>query len=190
MPGAGDKMAKRWGTRLPVWAGISLLCGLSGSSAFADEFDGPSFQRGLWRFERMISNGGGGANMPSATFVSNQVVTRCVDPTNAMRETFKPVAIGNCRSAKPEKTNNRYVFALRCDFMGPARTTIEVESDAAYVEINEFVASKPRKTETIIARRIGDCNNDGTPAAVALDARPAQGFGLSSAESRPVRRQP
>jgi hypothetical protein len=180
-------MTKLRGAHLPVWAGVLLLCGLSGTSASADEFDGPSFQRGLWRFERMISNGGGGANLPSATFVSSQVVTRCVDPTNAMRETFKPAAIGNCRSAKPEKTNNRYVFALRCDFMGPARTTIEVESATAYVEINEFLVTKPSKTETIIARRIGDCG-DGAPAAVALDTPPAQGFGLSSAESRPVRR--
>ena len=126
--------------------------------------------------------------MPTATFVSNQVVTRCVDPTNAMRETFKPFAIGNCRSARPEKTNNRYVFSLRCDFMGPARTTIEVESDAAYVEVNEFIASRPLKTETIIARRIGDCGNEGVPTAVAVGAPLNQGFGLTSAESRPVRR--
>jgi hypothetical protein len=180
-------MTKLRGAQLPVWAGVSLLCGLSGTSAFADQFDGPSFQKGLWRFERSLSNGGSGANLPSATFVSNQVVTRCVDPTNAMRETFKPAVIGNCRSAKPEKTDNRYVFALRCDFMGPARTTIEVESATAYVEINEFVAGKPPKTETIVARRIGDCG-DAAPAAVALDAPPTQGFGLSSAESKPVRR--
>jgi hypothetical protein len=181
-------MAKGRGTHLPVWAGMSLLCGLSGTSAIADPFEGPSFQRGLWRFERMISNGGAGANLPSATFVSNQVVTRCVDPTNAMRETFKPGAIGNCRSTRPEKIDNRYVFALRCDFMGPARTTIEVESDTAYIEINEFVASRPVKTETVIARRVGECSSDGAPAAVALEAPAVQGFGLSSAESKPVRR--
>lgn len=175
------------GVRVAGRAAVVLAaCGLFIAPAAAQPFDGPAFQRGLWRFERLLSNGGGGANLPAATFVSSHQVTRCVDPTNAMRETFRPVVIGNCRSAKPEKTNNRYVFSLRCDFMGPARTTIEVESEAAYVEINEFIGSKPSKTETIIARRIGDCG-DPNPPVIALD--PSVGrFGLSAAESRPVRR--
>ena len=164
---------------------ISLT--LSSAPALADDFDGPYFQRGLWRFERTISNSGDSRDLRSAMFVSNRQVTRCVDPTNAMRETFKPVMIGNCRSAKPEKTHNRYVFSLRCDFMGPARTTIEVESDTAYVEINEFIGSKPPKTEIIIARRIGNCEG-ANPGTMALDPPTTGGFGLSAAESKPVRR--
>jgi hypothetical protein len=167
------------------------LAALSSSIApvAAEEFDGPTFQRGLWRFERSLSNGGGSAHLPSATFVSSQQTTRCVDPTNAMRETFRPVAVGNCRSAPPERIRNRYVFSLRCDFMGPARTTIDVESDTAYVEIHEFIASKPPRKEMIIARRIGECG-DSNPGAVALDpSTPEIGrFGLSSAQSKPVRR--
>ena len=158
-----------------------------GASAQAEEFDGPSFRKGLWRFDRMVANGGGSASLPSATFVSSNQVTRCVDPTNAMRETFKPAVIGGCRSATPEKIGNRYVFSLRCDFMGPARTTVEVHSDSAYVEVNEFITSKPVKTETIIARRIGDCG-ESRPEVIALDPPAIEHFSLSSAASTPVKR--
>jgi len=158
-----------------------------GASAQAEEFAGPSFRKGLWRFDRMVANGGGSATLPSATFVSSQQVTRCVDPTNAMRETFKAVVIGGCRSVTPEKIGNRYVFSLRCDFMGPARTTIEVQGESAYVEINEFIASKPPKTETIIARRLGDCG-ESRPEAIALDSPAIDHFSLSSAASTPVKR--
>ena len=165
---------------------LGLLSFLS-ASALADEFEGPNFRKGLWRFDRMVSNGGGSATLPSATFVSSHQVTRCVDPTLAMRETFKPAVIGRCRSAMPEKTGNRYVFSLRCDFMGPARTTIEVQGESAYVEINEFIGSKPPRTETIIARRIGDCG-EPRPDAIALDPPAIDHFSLSAAELTPVRR--
>jgi hypothetical protein len=84
-------------------------------------------------------------------------MTRCVDPTEAMKETFKPLSVGGCHSVKPEKLDNRYVFSMRCDYLGPVRTVIEVEGDAAYTEINELtVGNFPRK-DTVIARRIGDC---------------------------------
>ncbi len=82
---------------------------------------------------------------------------RCVDPTESMKETFKPLTVGACHSVKPEKVDNRYVFSMRCDYLGPVRTVIEVEGDAAYTEINELtVGNFPRK-DTVIARRVGDC---------------------------------
>ena len=71
--------------------------------------------------------------------------------------------------------------------MGPARTTVEVHSDSAYVEVNEFIASKPVKTETIIARRIGDCG-ESRPEVIALDPPTIEHFSLSSAASTPVKR--
>jgi hypothetical protein len=59
---------------------------------------------------------------------------------------------------RPERIANKYVFALRCDYMGPVRTTIDVESDAAYTEINELqVGDFPRK-DTVVARRIAECD--------------------------------
>ena len=84
-------------------------------------------------------------------------MTRCVDPSDAMRETFRPASVGNCRSAQPQLDGNRYVFPLRCDYMGPVKTVISVENDAAYTETNELSVGNLPKKETVVARRIGDC---------------------------------
>jgi hypothetical protein len=41
--------------------------------------------------------------------------------------------------------------------MGPVRTTINVESDVAYTEINELRVGEFPRTDTVIARRIAEC---------------------------------
>ena len=84
-------------------------------------------------------------------------MTRCVDPTIAMRATFASPDVGACHSAKPRKEGNRYTFPMRCDFMGPVRTEINVASDVSYTEINEVAVGTFPKTDTVIARRFGDC---------------------------------
>jgi hypothetical protein len=136
--------------------GIAIVvigCG----SAGAEEFAGPSFRSGMWEFERTLEHTGSLPTLPQATFSTKQQVARCVDPTEAMKETFRASSIGGCQSVKPRKLDNRYVFTLRCDFSGPVRTEIEVESDAAYTEINEHTVGKFLRRETVIARRVGDC---------------------------------
>ena len=107
---------------------------------------------GVWQFERtLVANGNGGV-------LSKREMSRCVDPSDSMKETFRPVSVGSCRSSRPERVANKYVFALRCDYMGPVRTTIVVESDTAYTEVNELQAGSFPRTDTVIARRISECN--------------------------------
>ena len=127
-------------------------------SANAVENGWPKFRAGMWQFERTITASGQYLDLPRAQrrLVHDQV-TRCVDPSDAMRETFKPTSVGSCRSAAPQSANNRHFFALRCDFTGPVRTVITVESDSAYVETHESVGPRPQTTETITARRLGGC---------------------------------
>jgi hypothetical protein len=127
--------------------------------ARGDYVEVPTFRTGLWQFERIVAQGAVTPIFADATFAVKQRSTRCVDPNVAMQEVFGSRTVGNCRPATPIKIANRYVFAKRCDFAGPVRTLIEVESDAAYVEINESTASNPLRTEIIIARRIGDCSD-------------------------------
>jgi hypothetical protein len=121
----------------------------------AEEFTGPSFRKGMWQFERTLEYSGPSLQPPH--ILGRQEMTRCVDPTEAMKETFKPLSVGACHSVKPEKLDNRYVFSLRCDYLGPVRTVIEVEGDAAYTEINELTVGKFPRKDTVIARRVGDC---------------------------------
>jgi len=144
----------------------------------AQEFDGPRFQPGMWAFERTIEHVGPSSRLPNATFASRQEMLRCVDPTEAMKETFKSSSVGDCHSVKPEKLGNQFVFSLRCDFTGPVRTVIKVDSESGYIETNEAAAGKFLKRETVIAHRVGDC---GAPAA---------DYELASAESRKVTLSP
>ena len=85
-------------------------------------------------------------------------MTRCVDPSVSMKETFRPASIGNCHSKPPQRLANKYVFPLRCDYMGPVSTTIDVQSDTAYTEVNVLQVGQFARTDTVIARRVAACD--------------------------------
>ncbi|QWG16191.1 hypothetical protein KMZ68_14190 [Bradyrhizobium sediminis] len=87
-------------------------------------------------------------------------MTRCVDPTQAMKVTFSQAPVGSCVSAKPEKSGNKYTFSNRCDYMGPVSTVITVHSDESYTEANELTVGKIPRSELVVARRVGDCDGD------------------------------
>ncbi len=87
-------------------------------------------------------------------------MTRCVDPTVAMKATFSSPSVGNCVSTRPEKSDNQYIFSNRCDYMGPVSTVITVQSDEAYTEVNELSVGKLPRVESVVANRVGDCQED------------------------------
>jgi len=130
------------------------------SPANAEEgFQGPSFRRGLWHFVRtldVVRN----ANKNVKYRLQEREMTRCVDPTQAMKATFSPAPIGTCVSDKPEKVGNKYVFAHLCDYMGAVSTVITVNGDQAYTEVNEIGVGEHPRTDMVVAQRIGDCQDD------------------------------
>ncbi|MGH6710168.1 MAG: DUF3617 domain-containing protein [Bradyrhizobium sp.] len=129
---------------------------LSSHALAEDGFGGPTFRKGLWKFVRtleIVSHSNSGQKL------LEREMTRCVDPTLAMKATFSSAAVGSCQSAKPEKINNRYVFSNRCDYMGPVSTVITVQSAEAYTEVNELTVGLRRK-DRVVARRIGDCQEE------------------------------
>jgi hypothetical protein len=134
---------------------------LSQSGVAAETFDGPSFRKGMWRFVRTFD-----ATLHSTMKhrLVRQEATRCVDPTEAMKLTFSAATVGSCVSAKPERKDNTYVFAKRCDNMGPVRTVITVDSEDAYTEFNELIAGTVPKTDFVAAHRISDCEAEATPS--------------------------
>ncbi|MBR0875294.1 hypothetical protein JQ633_33380 [Bradyrhizobium tropiciagri] len=122
-------------------------------------FSGPSFRKGLWRFVRtldVVRN----ANKNVKYRVVNAEMTRCVDPTHAMKATFSSVPVGTCVSDKPEKNGNQYTFGRRCDYMGAVSTVITVRSDEAYTELNEVSTGENPRTDMVVATRIGDCEDN------------------------------
>jgi hypothetical protein len=140
-----------------VWVAISFMVVGPISQATAEEFNGPNFRKGMWHFVRTLEMVVSARNRHR---LLEREMTRCVDPTQAMKVTFSSAPVGDCHSAKPEKTNNSYTFSHRCDYMGPVRTVITVESDEAYTEVNELTAGDLPRTESVVARRIGDCHDD------------------------------
>ena len=100
---------------------------------------------------------------------SSSEMTRCVDPTHAMKATFSTNSIGSCHSSRPEKVNNKYIFSNRCDYMGPVSTVITVQSDEAYTEVNELRVGKLPRTDLVIAKRIGDCREDSAALSPPSD---------------------
>jgi hypothetical protein len=134
---------------------IALIAvGPVSSQAKADDFNGPSFRKGLWHFVRKLELV---AHRKTRQTLEEREMTRCVDPTVAMRVTFSSSSVGNCVSAKPEKSDNRYTFSQRCDYMGPVSTVITVNSDESYTELNELTVGNVPRTELVVAKRIGDC---------------------------------
>jgi hypothetical protein len=122
-------------------------------------FSGPSFRKGLWRFVRtldVVRN----ANKNVKYRVVDREMTRCVDPTQAMKATFSTASVGSCVSDKPEKVGNKYTFGHRCDYMGAVSTVITVHSDEAYTEVNEVNVGENPRTDLVVAKRIGDCGDD------------------------------
>ena len=139
------------------WLAIALVAvGPLSSQAKADEFGGPSFRKGMWHFVRTLDL----VHQKSRQRLLEREMTRCVDPTVAMKATFSSPSVGNCVSARPEKSNNKYTFSNRCDYMGPVSTVITVHSDESYTEVNELSVGKFPRTELVIAKRVGDCQEE------------------------------
>jgi hypothetical protein len=135
------------------------------SQAKAEGFEGPSFRKGLWHFVRTLDLV---AHRKSKYRLLEREMTRCVDPTEAMKATFASSSVGNCVSAKPEKSDNKYTFSNRCDYMGPVSTVITVHSDESYTEVNELTVGKLPRTELVVAHRVGDCQEDAQKSAGTL----------------------
>ena len=158
--------------RLSFLPTVLLAVSLGTVCACADSVTRPKFRNGLWRFERTVEYV---RRPPNENLVLSKTdATRCVDPNVAMNGIFGSPDIGGCKSEKPQLFGNQYFFPNRCDFMGPVSTVLTAENDAAYTEVN-LLESKPLpKRDTVIAHRLGDCQQ-----------RAEQSFEVSSArESR------
>jgi hypothetical protein len=163
--GALNATSSRTGLRSICFVVGFGVAGLTSLPAHADGFEGPNFRKGMWHFVRTLELV---LHPQSRHRLLQQEVTRCVDPTEAMKLTFSPAAVGNCVSAKPVKVANTYTFANRCDYLGPVTTTITVESADAYTEIHLTSAGELPKRDSVAAWRVGDCEDDAKKGAGLL----------------------
>src|SRR6266542_2108198 len=81
---------------LSLMVALIVLGPVFSSHASAEEgFGGPTFRKGLWRFVRTLE-------IVSPSNVRQKLLeremTRCVDPTHAMKATFSSAPVGSCHS--------------------------------------------------------------------------------------------
>jgi hypothetical protein len=130
--------------------------GLVAAASACLAHDGPTFRSGLWKFERSLETDGKTTNRLQANGLPiKQEVTRCVNPTPAVKAEFTPFEA--CKPLDFRKTDGRYVAERSCGGGSPIKAEIDVKSDSAYTEINEGSIGKMSTKETIVAQRIGDC---------------------------------
>ena len=142
---------------LCVLVALIMVGPISSQASAEGGFDGPSFRKGMWHFVRTLELV---THRKTKHRLQEREMTRCVDPTVAMKATFSSPSVGSCVTATPEKSDNKYTFANRCDFMGPVSTVITVHSDESYTELNEVSIGKLPRQELVIAKRVGDCQED------------------------------
>jgi hypothetical protein len=154
-----QRVRSRSSVRRILLSVVVVAAPLFSSPAQADEaFEGPKFRRGMWHFVRTLD---AVTQSRGKLRLLEREMTRCVDPTEAMKATFSSALVGNCHSAKPERVANKYMFSNRCDYMGPVTTVITVQSDEAYTEVNELKVGSLPRTDLVVAQRVGDCQSDG-----------------------------
>jgi hypothetical protein len=143
------------------WAvlAIAAACALYASSSDASAYDGPTLRRGLWKFERTLETD----RQPTDRLETNGLpikrqMTRCVDPTKALKAEFTPLKVGGCDIKELQKTDDGYSFQRVCRGLTPIKTAIDVKSDSAYTEINKGNIGQISTTEIVVGRRIGDCH--------------------------------
>jgi hypothetical protein len=130
-------------------------------------YDGPTFRSGLWKFERTLETDGKTTNRYEDNGLPiKQEVTRCVNPTPAVKAEFttfeacKPKDVEHVEK-NFQNTDGRYVIERICGGYSPVRTEIDAKSDSAYTEINEGRIGQISTKETVVAQRIGDCVRGG-----------------------------
>ena len=157
---AGNELARKKSVVRSLSLVIALTVSaplLSSHASAEDGFGGPTFRKGLWKFVRtleIVTHSNGHQKL------LEREMTRCVDPTHAMKATFSSAPVGTCVSDKPEKVGNKYTFGHRCDYIGAVSTVITVHSDESYTEVNEVSTGDNPKTDLVTAKRIGDCGDE------------------------------
>jgi hypothetical protein len=139
---------------LAAAAAIALFAAMSACLAY----DGPTFRSGLWKFERTLEADGKPTDrLPTSGLSINREMTRCVDPTSALKAEFTPSGFGACKIKDVRKTDGGYVFQKTCGGDVAVETRIDVKNDSAYTETNQGSIGNISTKETVVAQRVGDC---------------------------------
>ena len=137
---------------------IAAVVALFAATPACLAYDGPTFRSGLWKFERTLEADGKPTDrLPTSGLSINREMTRCVDPTSALKAEFTPSGFGACKTKDVRKTDGGYVFQKTCGGDVAVETQIDVKNDSAYTETNQGRIGNISTKETVVAQRVGDC---------------------------------
>jgi hypothetical protein len=100
--------------------------------------------------------------LPTSGLSIDREMTRCVNPTSALKAEFTPSHFGVCKTKDVRKTNGGYVLQKACESGVPIETQIDVKNDGAYTETNKGSIGKISTKEIVVAQRVGDCERSGS----------------------------
>ena len=132
---------------------VIMLLGLAFAATAAEEL--PEFRKGMWEFNRTIDAGTG----------QPQVIKlqRCVSPTDDMREQNRQLVAAGCKATDVVKNGNVYSFTADCTIQGEtmqSKSVVTVDGDSGYRAEVETIQGPVMTRESLVARRVGDCENE------------------------------
>jgi hypothetical protein len=130
-------------------AAVTLALAAGAAPATADDW--PTLRPGLWEYQRTLG--------------AKQIASkRCLDPVADMKRQNAVLEKNGCAISPLRRSGSSYTFESTCDMKTPGGSirsasvsVMTVESDSAYrLEVRGTMAGEPT-SETMTARRVGDC---------------------------------
>jgi hypothetical protein len=136
----------------PRSSALAAGCGVLIAATFpAAADDWPSLRQGLWEFQRTMG-------------AKNIEMKRCVDPVADMQRQNAMLEKNGCVISPLKKSGSSYTFESTCNMKLPggeirsaSTSVITVDSESAYrLEVRGTMDGQPT-SETMTAKRVGDC---------------------------------
>jgi hypothetical protein len=118
----------------------------------------PTFQPGLWEYQRTVLNMGDVHPQKSS-------VTKCSDPTGEIRQKLDELKHKGCQFSRPPSRGNHYQSIWKCPSRSGllvVRDSVTVNSSSSYQADNQIKAGGRITHSTIVATRLGDCPDSKT----------------------------
>lgn len=118
--------------------------------------DLPQFRKGMWEYTRVMADPSGKPKTISHS--------ECSNPTEDMKKQNEMLTKSGCKFSPMQQKGSAYTFTADCvmsagnqKIVSKTTSTITVENDSAYTVKVEGETNNVKTSETLTARRTGDC---------------------------------
>lgn len=137
---------------------VALGMFVVGSFAYGEEL--PALSKGMWEFTRTVQDPRNPAKPQRLT------TQKCVSPTEDWKRRDELMTRMGCKFSPVKKDGNTYTFTVDCNLKSPSgtpvtsstTTVITVQGSDAYTVKVEGVTNGAKTSESLTAKRTGDCS--------------------------------